>query len=160
MRHFTATAYVVWDRGVLIHWHKKINLWLPPGGHVEPNEDPVEAVLREIFEETGLVSKISKNPDATTLHFDYPAIIEPPRHILIEDIDDPEDGHHQHIDMIYYCYPVDGIMDLLQGWSLFSYEVLENALKVHQLGKEHLDPSIYTQLDVLTLGVDAIDATI
>ena len=127
---------------------------------MEPNEDPVEAVLREIFEETGLVSKISKNPDATTLHFDYPAIIEPPRHILIEDIDDPEDGLHQHIDMIYYCYPVDGIMDLLQGWSLFSYEVLENALKVHQLGKEHLDPSIYPPLDVLTLGVDAIDATI
>ena len=127
---------------------------------MEPNEDPVEAVLREIFEETGLVSKISKIPNATTLHFDYPEIIEPPRHILIEDIDDPKDGHHQHIDMIYYCYPVDGIMDLLPGWSLFSYELLENALKVHQLGKEHLDPSIYPPLDVLTLGVDAIGATI
>ena len=160
MRHFTATGYVVWNQGVLLHWHKKINLWLPPGGHVEPNEDPVEAVLREIFEETGLVSKIFKNPNATTLHFDYPEIIEPPRHILIEDIDDPKDGHHQHIDMIYYCYPVDGIMDLLPGWSLFSYELLENALKVHQLGKEHLDPSIYPPLDVLTLGVDAIGATI
>ena len=127
---------------------------------MEPNEDPVEAVLREIFEETGLVSKISKNPNATTLHFDYPEIIEPPRHILIEDIDDPKDGHHQHIDMIYYCYPVDGIMDLLPGWSFFSYEVLENALKAHHLGKEHLDPSIYPPLDVLTLGVDAIGATI
>ena len=92
--------------------------------------------------------------------FDYPEIIEPPRHILIENIDDPEDGHHQHIDMIYYCYPVDGLMDLLPGWSLFSYKLLENALKVHQLGKEHLDPSIYPPLDVLTLGVDAIDATI
>ena len=127
---------------------------------MEPNEDPVKAVLREIFEETGLVSKISKNPNATTLHFDYPEIIEPPRHILIEDIDDPKDGHHQHIDMIYYCYPVDGIMDLLPGWSLFSYELLENALKVHQLGKEPLNPSIYPPLDVLTLGVDAINATI
>ena len=127
---------------------------------MELNEDPVEAVLREIFEETGLVSKISKNPNATTLHFDYPEIIEPPRHILIEDIDDPKDGYHQHIDMIYYCYPVDGIMDLLPGWSLFSYEVLENALKVHQLGKEPLNPSIYPPLDVLTLGVDAINATI
>lgn len=127
---------------------------------MEPNEDPVKAVLREIFEETGLVSKISKNPNATTLHFDYPEIIEPPRHILIESIDDPKDGHHQHIDMIYYCYPVDGITDLLPGWSLFSYEVLENALKVHQLGKEPLNPSIYPPLDVLTLGVDAINATI
>ncbi len=127
---------------------------------MEPNEDPVEAVLREIFEETALVSKISKNPNVLTLNFDYPEIIEPPRHILIEDIDDPEDGHHQHIDMIYYCYPVDGVMGLSPGWSLFSYEVLKNALKVHQLGKECLDPSIYPPLDVLTLGVEAIDATI
>jgi len=116
--------------------------------------------LREIFEETALVSKISKNPNVLTLNFDYPEIIEPPRHILIEDIDDPEDGHHQHIDMIYYCYPVDGVMGLSPGWSLFSYEVLKNALKVHQLGKECLDPSIYPPLDVLTLGVEAIDATI
>ncbi len=127
---------------------------------MEPNEDPVEAVLREILEETALVSKISKNPNVPTLNFDYPEIIEPPRHILIEDIDDPEDGHHQHIDMIYYCYPVDGVMGLSPGWSLFSYKVLKNALKVHQLGKEYLDPSIYPPLDVLTFGVEAIDATI
>ena len=50
-------------------------------------------------------------------------------------------------------------MDLFPGWSLFSYEVLRNALKVHQLRKKHLDPSIYPPLDVLTLGVDAIDTT-
>ncbi|HJO60034.1 MAG: NUDIX domain-containing protein [SAR202 cluster bacterium] len=160
MRHYTATGYVVWDQSVLLHWHKKINLWLPPGGHVEPNEDPVEAVLREIFEETGLASKISKNSNTPTLTFDYPEIIEPPRHILIENIDDPDDGHHQHIDMIYYCYPTDGIMDLLPGWSFFSYEVLKTALKSHQLEKTHLNPSIYPPLDVLALGVDAIDQTV
>jgi len=127
---------------------------------VEPNEDPVEAVLREIFEETGLASKISKNSNTPTLTFDYPEIIEPPRHILIENIDDPDDGHHQHIDMIYYCYPTDGIMDLLPGWSFFSYEVLKTALKSHQLEKTHLNPSIYPPLDVLALGVDAIDQTV
>ena len=160
MRHYTATGYVVWDQSVLLHWHKKINLWLPPGGHVEPNEDPVEAVLREIFEETGLVSKISENSNTPTLTFDYPEIIEPPRHILVENIDDPDDGHHQHIDMIYYCYPADGIMDLLPGWSFFSYEVLRTALRAHQLEKTHLNPSIYPPLDVLTLGVDAIDQTV
>ena len=160
MRHYTATGYVVWDQSVLLHWHKKVNLLLPPGCHVEPNEDPVEAVLREIFEETGLASKISKNSNTPTLTFDYPEIIEPPRHILIENIDDPDDGHHQHIDMIYYCYPTDGIMDLLPGWSFFSYEVLKTALKSHQLEKTHLNPSIYPPLDVLALGVDAIDQTV
>ncbi len=38
---------------LLIH-HKKLDLWLPPGGHIDPNETPDEAILREIDEETGL----------------------------------------------------------------------------------------------------------
>ncbi len=34
--------------------HKKANLWLPAGGHVEPNEHPKETVSREIQEELGV----------------------------------------------------------------------------------------------------------
>lgn len=33
--------------------HKKADLWLPPGGHVELNEHPMETVKREIQEELG-----------------------------------------------------------------------------------------------------------
>jgi 8-oxo-dGTP diphosphatase len=39
---------------VLLVWHKKHNEWLPPGGHIEQNESPNDAVLREVMEETGL----------------------------------------------------------------------------------------------------------
>lgn len=39
---------------VLLVDHKKAELWLPPGGHVEPNEDPKETVRREIREELGI----------------------------------------------------------------------------------------------------------
>lgn len=39
---------------VLLVDHKKAELWLPPGGHVEPNEDPKETVLREAQEELGM----------------------------------------------------------------------------------------------------------
>ncbi len=53
-RHFTATGFVVHDDSIALHWHPKVKAWLPPGGHIEPNEDPVQAVLREIEEETGL----------------------------------------------------------------------------------------------------------
>lgn len=35
--------------------HKKARLWLPPGGHVEPGEDPQETVRREAMEELGIV---------------------------------------------------------------------------------------------------------
>lgn len=37
--------------------HKKAQLWLPPGGHVEPNEHPREAVKREAKEELGIEAK-------------------------------------------------------------------------------------------------------
>jgi len=39
---------------VLLVDHKKAQLWLPPGGHVEPGEDPKETVLREAKEELGI----------------------------------------------------------------------------------------------------------
>ena len=51
-RHFTASGYVVFESKILLHWHKKVKAYLPPGGHIEENEDPVQAVLREIKEET------------------------------------------------------------------------------------------------------------
>lgn len=40
--------------GVLLRMHDKYDMWLPPGGHVELDEDFVEAALREAKEETGL----------------------------------------------------------------------------------------------------------
>ena len=52
-RHFTATGFVVNGDATLLHWHKKVQEWLPPGGHVDLNEDPVQTTLREIKEETG-----------------------------------------------------------------------------------------------------------
>ena len=46
------------DQKVLLHYHKKVRLVLPPGGHVEPNETPAESAIREVKEETGLKVKI------------------------------------------------------------------------------------------------------
>ena len=57
-RHFTATGYLVSGDALLLHWHAKVQAWLPPGGHVEPNEDPVQAVLREVLEETGIAAEV------------------------------------------------------------------------------------------------------
>lgn len=39
---------------ILLLKHNKLNSWLQPGGHVELNEDPLEALERELQEETGL----------------------------------------------------------------------------------------------------------
>ena len=42
-REFTVAVFVVHDDRVLLHFHRKLSLWLPPGGHIEPNELPDEA---------------------------------------------------------------------------------------------------------------------
>lgn len=52
--HVTGSAIVVGARGTLLLRHKRLGLWLQPGGHLEPGEPPARAALREASEETGL----------------------------------------------------------------------------------------------------------
>lgn len=52
--HVTGSAIVVGPRGVLLHRHRRLGIWLQPGGHLDPGEAPWEAAVREAAEETGL----------------------------------------------------------------------------------------------------------
>ncbi|MBI6724716.1 NUDIX hydrolase [Pseudomonas viridiflava] len=55
--HFTGSAWIV-SRDftkVLLILHGKYNIWVSPGGHVDPGESPYEAAVRETQEEVGLV---------------------------------------------------------------------------------------------------------
>lgn len=53
--HVTGSAVVSDGAGrVILHRHKRLGIWLQPGGHVDPGEPPQDAALRETFEETGL----------------------------------------------------------------------------------------------------------
>lgn len=78
IKHHTASMFVIneseneWK--ILFVHHKKFDRWMIPGGHVEAFENPIEAVLREIFEETQtsprLISFFNKevpNTDSTWL---------------------------------------------------------------------------------------------
>lgn len=110
-RHFTVTGFVFHGGDApagapwrtLLHWHRKNQMWLPPGGHIEPGEDPAQAVLREVREETGLDTEIVPH-NGGPLPFASPAQLPPPYTILLEEI---SDGPHQHIDLIYFLRPRD-----------------------------------------------------
>lgn len=55
--HFTASAFVLCPdrKSLLLIFHKKLKMWLQPGGHIEPTDSGlVEAARREVREETGL----------------------------------------------------------------------------------------------------------
>jgi 8-oxo-dGTP diphosphatase len=102
-RHLTATGFVVWRGRVLLHWHRKNRLWLPFGGHIEANEDPVECVLREVEEETGIAVAITGAPSPFA-GFDEPRQLPAPVTILLERAYDGRDWH-EHIDLIYFVRP-------------------------------------------------------
>jgi 8-oxo-dGTP pyrophosphatase MutT (NUDIX family) len=55
--HVTGSAIVLDPSGhVLLHRHKRLGLWLQPGGHLAASESPAEAAVRETHEETGLIA--------------------------------------------------------------------------------------------------------
>jgi 8-oxo-dGTP pyrophosphatase MutT (NUDIX family) len=52
--HITASGLVVRDGRVLLIFHPYIKEWMQPGGHIDEDEDPIQAAIREVFEETGV----------------------------------------------------------------------------------------------------------
>ena len=102
-RHITVSGFVVHDDRVALHWHRKIGAWLPAGGHIEENEDPAQAVLREIREEFAIEAEIM--PLARRLAYEGgPVQLEPPVAVL----DCWPEPDHGHVDLVYYCRAVSG----------------------------------------------------
>lgn len=54
--HFCASAFVInpLNKKILLVKHHLFNKWVQPGGHIEENELPEEAAIREVYEETGV----------------------------------------------------------------------------------------------------------
>lgn len=108
-RDFTVAVFVVHNDHVLLHPHRKLGIWLPPGGHIEPNELPDEAAIREVEEESGLVVELLGEYGVDIHAADAPRQLVRPQGIQLEDIS----PGHQHIDLIYYARPAGATRDAL-----------------------------------------------
>ena len=100
-RHMTVTTFISAAGRTLLHWHEKNRMWLPAGGHIEPDEDPLQAAVREALEETGLSIVIL--PTAAAYPYQEPPQLPAPVTIMVEEIPaTPSEPAHQHLDMIYF----------------------------------------------------------
>lgn len=65
-RAFSVAVFAFCNDEVLLIHHKRLGVWLPVGGELEPGETPAEAALRELKEETGLDGTFVPIPGAIT----------------------------------------------------------------------------------------------
>lgn len=112
-RQFTATAFVTDSDGrILLLWHKRLQRWMPPGGHVDPDETPEETARRECKEETGLDVEIVG--DAQTDLFmgarEEGRMLTKPLAMLLENIPacpERNEPAHQHMDFLFRARLID-----------------------------------------------------
>src|SRR5213595_3804955 len=105
---FTVAIFVVQDHKILLIHHRKLDKWLPLGGHIELDEDPEQAALREAREESGFeVELIGERPPTTE---PGTRALLAPRFLDIHRISES----HEHIGMIYWARPKNGAMTLAE----------------------------------------------
>ncbi len=103
---FTASVYLVQDNNVLLHKHKKLGIWLQPGGHIELDEDPTQAALREAKEETGFDVELVGIQSPETQQFNRSRTLLLPMFLNRHNFD----ATHEHIDFSYFGRIVGGTL--------------------------------------------------
>ena len=95
---FTVDVFIVHNKKVLLIFHRKHNMWLQIGGHIELNEDPDEALFREVKEECGLEIEIigKKEPHIEVKGTKF---LYAPAFMNIHDINET----HKHIGLVYFA---------------------------------------------------------
>jgi 8-oxo-dGTP pyrophosphatase MutT (NUDIX family) len=91
--HLTASGIVISERGVLLLKHRRLGIWVQPGGHIDSGEAPWEAAVREVREETGLEVALNSGPLASVAFSEIYAL----DHVDVH----PGPRGHTHLDLRY-----------------------------------------------------------
>jgi 8-oxo-dGTP pyrophosphatase MutT (NUDIX family) len=141
--HITGSAWILSPdlNHVLLIDHPKLKFWLPPGGHVEPEDVDIQAtVMREAIEETEITDLVFLSNDV----FDIDAHIIP---------DHKDTAGHYHYDFCFVLkalsWPAQNQLDKL-GLKWVSVLIEDNADEIK------LDSLKRMRLKTKTLLVDAI----
>lgn len=90
-------GYLIHDNKMLLIHHRKLGLWLPPGGHIDENEIPDNALKREFREELDLDIEILNQSGVETENVRNFAV---PFHTNVHPV-----GDHEHYCLFYLCRP-------------------------------------------------------
>lgn len=96
---WTVAVFIVDGCKVLLRMHEKYGVLLAVGGHIELDEDPLQAAKRECLEEVGL--PITVHGEEGLRNFEEDQLQELPRPAAMNIHRVSE--NHQHIDVVYYA---------------------------------------------------------
>lgn len=92
-------GFLIHNNRILLIHHRKLDKWLPPGGHINENETPDEALEREFAEELNLKIEIL-NKIAVAPENNIKKQLAVPFYINVHSV-----GDHDHCCLFYLCRP-------------------------------------------------------
>ena len=95
----TVEVFIVYNSSVLLRKHDKYGIWLSVGGHIELNEDPNEAALREVKEEVGLDIRLYHESQGSLTNYWNHQELVPPQFMNRHRIN----NNHEHVTFVYFA---------------------------------------------------------
>ncbi len=125
---FTVDVFIVHGRRVLLRMHEKYHVWLAPGGHIELDEDPNQAAIREVEEEVGLAVRLWEGAMPLPDSDDRVSMRIPPVSINRHHVSPA----HEHVSLVYFATTTDNRVvvryeaDRSDEWKWFTGDELDD----------------------------------
>jgi len=122
------SGYLIHNNKVLLIHHKKLDLWLPPGGHIDKDETPDDALRREFKEELNLDIEILNRNDVSDIG-NIKKQLAVPFYANVHNV-----GDHDHSCLFYLCKPKNPEAIAINKNELNDFKWLS----VEELNQEHI----------------------